>query len=288
MIEKDMTFKGNQIHYLEAGEANPGAVILLHGNVGDAVFHWRAVIRELALDYHVIAPDLPGFGGSSPLAKSTFDTMLDWMESIYEGAEVHQAVLVGTSTGGLIARLYAAQYPHRVPALILINGGGLPSKAAPAARLIAQLPLVNNLVFGNVSRQMVASREALDWLVALPDGDSAQADPDPLTDDMVSAAKASAPALARLMRTQVLSEVPAQRVPLIPTLVMWGENDTVAKLATGKKIHNAIAGSEFVPISGTAHAPHIEQPDIIAFQIHRFISDLGKRSDDLPGVGLLG
>jgi len=74
-----MTFKGNQIHYLEAGEANPGAVILLHGNVGDAVFHWRAVIRELALDYHVIAPDLPGFGGSSALATSTFDTMLDWM-----------------------------------------------------------------------------------------------------------------------------------------------------------------------------------------------------------------
>ena len=89
------------------------------------------------------------------------------------------------------------------------------------------------------------------------------------------------------MRAQTLSDMPEQRVPLIPTLVLWGENDTVATLKTGKKIHAAITGSEFVPISGTAHAPHIEQPDVIAFQINRFISNLGKPRNDLPGVSFL-
>ncbi len=302
IAEKDIQVQGRNVHYLESGTNNPRAVMLLHGNVGDANFHWRKLIPSLTHLYRVIAPDLPDFGKSDPLPQASLTALTDWLHEFYAVLGLKQGVVVGTSYGGLLARLFASAYPHETPALILINGGGLPPKSGGFAKLLAQLPVVNDMIFNGASNQMVKSREALNWLVQYPktpkdDGSEnhermsakGYTAPDPLTEEMVTAATNSSAALSRLMRTQVLSPIPEKRTPMIPALILWGEDDEISPIATGKRINKAIPGSELVPIAETKSAPHIEEPEVVAFQIERFLENLGRPSkDDLPGVGRLG
>lgn len=304
MQTKTITINNRSVRYIDAGDPTARPVILLHGNVGDADFHWQHLIPELADEYHIIAPDLPDYGQSAALPQNTFAAWVAWLEGFYAALDFGGAVLVGASVGALVARLYAAAHPTHVPALVLINGGGLPPKSPAMTKVLASLPLVNNLIFGGASRQMVASREALQWMVQHPkpppppNPDTKEDDdthpqrydiPDPITEAMVETAQASAPALARLMRTQVLSPVPEKRTPRIPTLVLWGDQDTIAPISTGKRIHKAIPGSVFTTISGTRHVPHIEEPEIVGFQILSFLDNLDKpATPDLPGAGMLG
>ena len=53
---------GLPVHYWEGGAENGRALLLLHGGIGDAWANWSKVMPALAEDYHVFAPDLPGFG----------------------------------------------------------------------------------------------------------------------------------------------------------------------------------------------------------------------------------
>jgi 2-hydroxy-6-oxonona-2,4-dienedioate hydrolase len=298
-MTKDISVNGKRVHYIEAGDGSSRTVILLHGNIGDAAFHWGRIIPELAAHYHVIAPDLPDYGKSEPLSNPGFEETLAWLNELYKVLGLTEAALVGTSYGGLIARLFAAGYAHAVPALVLINGGSLPGKSSGFARVLAQTPLIGSAIFGSASRQMVGSRQKLQWFVQFPktyQGGEDATPPDrytamqsdPLSPEMVETAQASAPSLARLMQTQMLSPVPDKRIPRIATLILWGEQDEISPLSTGKRIQKAIPGAELVPISSTHQAPHIEEPDIVAFQIVRFLDNLGKpQAPDLPGAGML-
>ncbi len=287
-----ITVNGRTVHYIEAGPRDARPIVLLHGNVGDAEFHWQPLMPELATTYHVIAPDLPGFGGSDKLPRTTFKTLIDWLDAFFESLEIESAPVVGTSVGGLIARLFAAGYPSRVPALVLINGGGLPSKPPFFAQLVARLPFVNRLVFGGSARQLIASREALNWLAEPPQvvtENITYTPQDVITEDMVTRAQDNLNGLITLMRTQVLSAVPEARTPLISTLILWGENDDISPLSIGKRVQRAIPGAELTTITETRHAPHIAEPDIVAFQIERFLENLSAPpKSDLGGVGMLG
>ena len=286
------TIKGRTVRYAQAGPHDARPVILLHGNVGDAAFHWHKLIPELATTYHVIAPDLPGFGGSDKLPQTTFSSLINWLDTFFEALNIESAPVVGTSVGGLIARLFAAGYPSRVPALVLINGGGLPSKPPFTAQLIARLPGINRLVFGGSARQLIASREALNWLAEPPETvteNLTYTPQDVITEDMVTAAQNNLDGLITLMRTQVLSPVPEARTPLMSTLILWGENDDISPLSVGKRVQHAIPGAELTTITGTRHAPHIAEPDIVAFQIERFLENLNAPpKSNLGGVGMLG
>lgn len=292
ITEKTISIDGREVHYLEAGRSEAPPMILLQGNVGDAIFHWQKMMPELAIDYHVVAPDLPGFGDSEPLSRTTFEALVNWLDAFVSALELETATVVGTSVGGLIARLFAAQHPQKVSTLVLVNGGSLPATSPLMARILARIPLVNNLIFGSTSRQMVASREALNWLALPPEVVTENlnyAPPDVMTDEMLSRAQANTAGLTRMMKTQVLSPVPEATTPTVPTLILWGENDDVSPLSVGKLIQSVIPDSTFISIADTQHAPHISEPDIVAFQIERYIEELNKPDKpDFGGVGILG
>lgn len=281
LTEHDITINGVNVHYLEAGSGNARPVILLHGGVGDAHFHWPNLMNEMRFDYHLFAPDLPGFGASAALPQMTYTALIAWLQAFYQHLELEQAVLVGNSFGGLLARLYAAAYPQDVPALILINGGSLPPKPAPLAKVLASIPGVNRLFFGAFSRQGVTSREALEWVLMRYQDDTV------LTDEMIERAKASASGLATLMQMQVNSTLPEERVPRIPTLLLWGEQDTFSPVKVGKNVNKAIPGSQINMVADTKHTPHIEEPDVIAFQIQSFLDNMGRPDTNLGGAGML-
>lgn len=274
--EKSIQVDGLNIHYLEAGENHDRTLLLLHGGTGDARLHWESVMPALAEDYHVIAPDLPGFGQSAPLRHMQTEAMLNWIKNFLRTLKVEQAVVVGNSHGGLLTRLYAAANPQDVPAIIMINGGGVPDMP-PLLRILEKIPLVSNLVFSMFGRtatspttlkQMIPSEAVL-------------------TEAFTTQAQAATTGFARLMRMLVGSPIPKAQTPLVPTLILWGADDQLATLADGEAIKNSIPGATLTEIKECGHMPQLEASDVFVWQVTSFLDRLSRPTSSMPGAGML-
>ncbi|MGB7299773.1 MAG: alpha/beta hydrolase [Burkholderiaceae bacterium] len=112
-------------------------VVLLHGGSGSWT-HWVRNIRNLVANgYHVLIPDLPGFGDSAnPPDGQDADVMPRWLEaglaSLIDNASCR---LVGFSFGAMVATLWAASYPRRVSQLIMVGAPALSQKKMPRVGL---------------------------------------------------------------------------------------------------------------------------------------------------------
>jgi len=134
------------INYMEAGDG-PN-VILLHGGIipyslvkaylNQPIYplmintgalatadSWNYNITALARNFHVVAIDLPGFGGSD---KPDIDYSLEdykiYLDAFMDVMDMDEAMLVGHGFGGQIAISYAMENPERVDRLVLVNSYG--------------------------------------------------------------------------------------------------------------------------------------------------------------------
>lgn len=275
--EKQLTLANLPVSFLQGG-ASDSAVLLLHGAVGGARLCWGPALPALAETHHVIAPDLPGFGGSAPLPDMRTRALLGWLERLLDALAVSQAAIVGSSLGALLARLFAAAWPDRVRALVLVNGGSLPNVSATVRRL-AQQPVLGRGTFQALARTTLAPAE-------LRRAVHVQA---VLTDSFLTQARASAGPFAELMRAFAADDLPEQRTPAAPTLLLWGSSDQVNTLQEARRIQAAIPGAALTPVSDCGLLPQHEAPDVFAWQINRFLADLDRPGrPDLPGVSMLG
>ena len=140
MRAETLSVGGRQVHLWRGGDGPP--LMLLHGGRADAQRHWSTVWDRLAECYDVVAPDLPGCGGSQALGRSTLPAVVAWLDGLIGALRVGATRLVGTDVGACVARAYAASHPERCDALVLINGGALPSASE---RLLARLGLGGRL-----------------------------------------------------------------------------------------------------------------------------------------------
>src|SRR4249920_2025016 len=110
---------GLTLQYLTAGRGP--AVVLLHG-YAETSRMWRPLMPRLAEHFTVIAPDLPGIGGS--------DIPKDGLDMAHAGARIHglvkslqidKAVVVGHDIGLMVAYAYAAQFPSETEKLVLMD-----------------------------------------------------------------------------------------------------------------------------------------------------------------------
>jgi pimeloyl-ACP methyl ester carboxylesterase len=99
-------------------------VVLLQGGMANAELHWSPIWECLSNSHRVFAPDLPGFGKSTPFEKMNWQTLSDWLKTFLDTVEVKNATLVGNSFGGTLARAFAGYYPSYVSHLVLLAGGG--------------------------------------------------------------------------------------------------------------------------------------------------------------------
>ncbi|RAR47727.1 pimeloyl-ACP methyl ester carboxylesterase [Paraburkholderia unamae] len=123
--------QGQTLHmaYMDVQPAKPNGrtAVLLHGkNFCGAT--WDATIRELhAAGYRVIAPDQIGFCKSSkPGAyQFSFQQLARNTHALLAAIGVHEATIIGHSTGGMLAVRYALMYPRETEQLVLVNPIGL-------------------------------------------------------------------------------------------------------------------------------------------------------------------
>jgi pimeloyl-ACP methyl ester carboxylesterase len=274
MIEQTVTINGKTVRYWEAGGDHTRGLLLLHG-MADAQVNWSSVIPALAEQFHVFAPDLPGFGKSAALANATPESLLSWLKQLIEGLEFEQMALVGHSFGALLARLFSATYPQSAPALVLVDGGTIPN-VPNNVRWISRLPIIGSSVFYGIARSTIANPKTMVH------------DPGKMTDEFVAQTQANIAGFAAMMRAFVIHPLPEKHTPAVPTLLLWGAEDTLAKVEEGERIKAAIPGAQLASIAGCGHLPQLEVQDVFTWQIEQFLDNLNRPSKtDLPGVGRL-
>lgn len=114
-----------KIFYREAGASEAPAILLLHG-FPTSSHMFRDLIPVLAPHYHVIAPDLPGFGFSDAPEPSrftyTFDRLTDVIEQFVEALGLTRYALYIFDYGAPVGLRLAIRHPERVTAIITQNG----------------------------------------------------------------------------------------------------------------------------------------------------------------------
>jgi len=115
---------GVSIFYREAGNPNAETIVMLHGFPSSSHMY-RNIINGLSGQYHIIAPDYPGFGFSdTPSTEEfeyTFDNISQVMEHFLNELEIDQFYLMMQDYGGPIGMRIATQNPERIKGLIIQN-----------------------------------------------------------------------------------------------------------------------------------------------------------------------
>jgi len=143
VVDKRTFVHGRPAGYSVAGEGMP--VVFLHGwALGQHTY--RSVIGTLAdTGCRVIAPSLPGFGGTPDLPKDDFSLRgyASWLAGLLDVLDVDEpVVLVGHSFGGGVAIRFAHDHRDRVRSLVLVNSvGGSSWRQGRTLRSIAERPL---------------------------------------------------------------------------------------------------------------------------------------------------
>ncbi|HQZ35243.1 MAG TPA: alpha/beta hydrolase [Ilumatobacteraceae bacterium] len=143
VVERRTFVQGRTASYSIAGEGLP--VVLLHGW---ALAHhtYRNVIGTIAAQgCQVIAPAMPGFGGTADLPGKEFSLhgYAQWVADLLDSLDIEEpAVVVGHSFGGGVAVLLAHDFRSRVRSLVLVNSiGGSSWRSGGGLRSITERPL---------------------------------------------------------------------------------------------------------------------------------------------------
>jgi pimeloyl-ACP methyl ester carboxylesterase/ketosteroid isomerase-like protein len=113
-----------EVFYREAGHPDRPTILLLHG-FPTSSHMFRELIPLLATQYHVVAPDLPGFGFTqldSAQPKLTFDKLTDTIEDFAETLKLDRYALYVFDYGAPVGWRLATRHPEKVLALISQNG----------------------------------------------------------------------------------------------------------------------------------------------------------------------
>jgi len=242
----------NALHYVSTGNPRGPVLLFLHGITGSRRY-WQKKVQPLGRDHRLIIPDLLGFGLSpKPYLEYTIDVFRDSVRNFVEEIDLASRPLfiVGHSLGGLIALEYAARYRSHVRRMILLS---LPRFSDPATahalfwrgsphyrRLLNEHSLKETLSQLKRSGLEITLRYMLrfPWSVLI---DSHKFTFKSLTSTLEHC----------LLNYQVDRILPS--VPPIPTLLIHGEQDSVAPLDHVRPIPELYAHMRLCTLRGTGH-----------------------------------
>ncbi len=122
---KTIQVNGRNVFYREAGKSGSPAILLLHG-FPTSSHMFRGLIPQLAGQFHLIAPDLPGFGFSEAPPRTeykyTFDNLAHTIEAFTEAIGLRRFAIYIFDYGAPVGLRLALSHPERITAIISQNG----------------------------------------------------------------------------------------------------------------------------------------------------------------------
>ncbi len=145
LVPHDTLVAGCRMHHIDIGPTaghNHGDLLLVHGGHGGWQ-HWQQNLPALARRHRVVAPDLPGFGGSGDLDEPGVDTLADALAGLIQALGLARVTVVGFSFGTLVSSAIAQRWPQWVSRVLLINPPGISAnpgiRSAEATRIHAEI-----------------------------------------------------------------------------------------------------------------------------------------------------
>lgn len=243
--------------YYEGGEGP--TLVLLHGFAADKTV-WLPVAKQLSAHFHLIIPDLPGWGESSRVAGGNYDidAQATRLQAFVEALGLHRFVLIGHSMGGAIAGVYAAEHPEHVAELALIDSFGLKMKENPVMR--AALAGKDPFVFDD---RAGFARSAALVFAKVP------SIPGRFVDVLV---KRNQRNRAFIERTFDALRQPSQYLAVqhrldqlsMPVLGLWCHDDKIIDVSALDSLRNGLAHAPAISSSvlyGCNHMPNVEKPE---------------------------
>ncbi len=251
-------------------------VVLLHGAGADCgQLSWKHVTPHVASRFAVLAPDLPGHGGTPELPEPTTAAYARWLEAYLDREGVRRASLVGLSLGGALALGYTLDHPNRVDRLALVATYGL-SPRVPCHRLLRAVlrsPLRRALAWGGLRRGLAL------WVgLLLVAGSWRAVDAELRADVRRAAAGTSTGLFWRWLageleqdgtRTCYVDRLAELRCPV---LLVHGDRDRLVPLAHVREAARRIPHAQLVVLRGCGHWPPRERPQEVASLLVEFLS----------------
>jgi pimeloyl-ACP methyl ester carboxylesterase len=269
---------GIDTFYLEAGPCDAPPVVLVHG-LSATNASMLPLIPQLADRYRVLAPDLPGHGGTQAIGTPHGAAFLgDWLLAFLRETCSQPAVLVGNSLGGRTSLEAALNSPYEIRGLVLLC-------PAVAFRKLRQLVPFVRLVPDEIAALpvRVPRRMAMRGLRGL------FADPTRLPDAWYEAAidefirvvnvRANRLAIFSALRNIYLDEPFGEsgfweRLPALkpPALFVWGDKDVLVPSGFARFVEDALPSSRTVVLEDCGHVPQFEHRERTGELIREFLA----------------
>jgi pimeloyl-ACP methyl ester carboxylesterase len=182
---KTVKLDGLDIFYREAGNKNKPSILLLHGFPSSSHM-FRDLINDLSADYHLIAPDYPGFGQSSTPSVSAyeynFDNLALTISRLIDALGLKKLSLYLHDYGGPVGFRIAAQRPELIEALIVQNANAYNEGLGDALTPLIGYIQNQNQETENAARFFLSSA-ATKWLYTEGAEDASKISPDGYTMD---------------------------------------------------------------------------------------------------------
>jgi len=266
---------GINIHYKEFGLGNT-AILLIHG-FGASTFSFREIFAPLSKNYKVIALDLPGFGLTERVLKSSckFDPysrigQVEVVKNFVETLKLGKVFLVGHSMGGVVATILTIEYPDLVQGIVLEDPAIYDTGGSPSFLKVILRSPVGKFLFPLFTYPMVLS---LQGLIKKAYFNSLL-----VTNVVLGGYKKSLKVknwdygLYRILTAKNQMDFIDKLSQInIPTLVITGKNDQVVKPENSEKLAATIKNVHLVEIENCGHIPHEETPESFVDAVYRFI-----------------
>jgi 3-oxoadipate enol-lactonase len=261
--------KGTSIYYEVKGEGTP--IILMHGFACDTR-NWDNQFEVFSKDYKVVRFDFRGFGKSQSPDSAIAYSHTEDLILLLDYLNIEKAIVLGHSLGGKVAFQIAYEYPDRVLALILPEGGHW-------FKEIWEEPLTHDFINMFVEVNTITSMEGIEkgkeaWLkMSILDG----AMKNPLSKDLTQKMTLDYTGWHWLnddpqIQPEPISMHDFSRIS-VPTLLMTGELSIDFYSYANGINHQYIPNSKLVTILNSSHMLNLENPEQFNHEVLTFIKD---------------
>lgn len=244
--------KSKGYRYVDEGKGE--VMLLLHGLFG-ALSNWDDVIRQFSADYRIVIPMLPVY--EMPVRKAGLNQLNAFLENFVDELKLDNMIVMGNSLGGHIGIMYTIANQHKVKRLVLTGSSGL----------------FENTMGGSYPKRGSYEyiKERVEYTFYDPDTISKEYI-DEVFDITTSIPKCmSIVAIAKsAQRNNMAEELHKIKVP---TLLVWGLNDTITPPLVGHEFNRLIPNSRLRFVDHCCHAPMMEDPERFNLLLNEFLQE---------------
>ncbi|MDF2190845.1 alpha/beta hydrolase [Paraflavitalea sp. CAU 1676] len=245
----------DKFKFIEEGEGEP--LVLLHGLFG-ALGNFNDLIDYFKHHYKVVVPMLPLL--DLDLLHTSVGGLQKYVHKFLEHRDYKNVHLLGNSLGGHVGLLYILKHPERIKSLILTGSSGLFENGMgdtyPKRGDYEYIKKKAEVTFYDPS---VATKEIVDEVYET-------------VNNRLKAIKVIALAKSAIRNNlgEELNQIKQ------PTLLIWGNNDSVTPPFVAREFQKLIPNSELHFIDKCGHAPMMEVPDEFNRILHKFLTKLNE------------